>query len=142
MGGSAAQVWNNVTEAARETVEDAPDKLRKYSGELENDIGRTALAVSTAGGSEAIRETGIAVDQKMKEEALRNAPKAGDLPIKPTPTMPGQTPPNDGKAPPEDKIKETGDEQRRARGRASTILTGRRGVSGDAVTARRTLLGV
>jgi hypothetical protein len=39
------------------------------------------------------------------------------------------------------KLDEAAAEQRKARGRASTILTGGSGVSGRAQTARRTLLG-
>jgi hypothetical protein len=41
-----------------------------------------------------------------------------------------------------DAVEKVADEQKKARGRASTILTGKRGLMGDPQTARRTLLGV
>lgn len=139
MGGSAGQFVEQVKKDVVKTVEDAGPKSSEYVGDLLNDTGRTVVAAATAGSSELIRETAGEGDRKMREEAVRNAPNPG-APPSAAPPPPSGTPP--GEPQKKDPLSETVDEQRRARGRASTILTGRRGLAGTATTARRTLLGV
>lgn len=119
----------SVFQAAAQMVKDAPEKVRDYSNELINDPGRLVMAAGTAGGSEMIREGGVAIQQKMQSEAQANAPKAPDMPAMPTEP---KTPAEDKKDP----------DAARQRGRASTILSGRRGISASPSTARRTLMGV
>ena len=120
MGGVAA--------AVQSFVQEAPKKAKNYVGAVEADPARALLAGATGGQTELVRESGVAVQEKMREEAARNAPA-----MEPMPGSGGDV------AAPEDKADP---DASRPRGRASTILSGRRGLSGSATTARRTLLGV
>ena len=116
--------------AAQQYVAEAPAKVQNYARSLENDPARAAAGYVTHGGTEATREAGIAAGEKMAQEAAINAPK--------TPAMPGQQPTGPDKE--KDSPKEDAPDARR--GRASTILTGRRGLTTSPATARRTLMGV
>lgn len=126
-GGSG---WNFISRAAdqvKQMVSNAPPKIGNYLGDLSNDPGRVLVGIGTLGGSEVLRAAGGEIQAKMEEEAKRNQPKF-ELPG--GPSLPAA---DDGKS-----LKD----EKRPRGRASTILTGGRGVGGSATTARRTLLGV
>jgi hypothetical protein len=125
MGAAAA----NFEERVREGISNFSPKVNHWLGDLTNDPERTLVAVGTSGMSEMLRETGIAVQSKLADQAKANAPQMG-------------APPEAPKADENDDLVKDGEEKRKAGGRASTILTGKRGLTGEAKTARRTLLGV
>lgn len=137
MGGSAGAVINKAKKAVGDFYDEADDKISNYAGDLANDPGRVAVGLGTGGLSEMARETGIGIQQKIEEEAKRNVPKPGDLP--PLPGSPGDK--NPANPPDRPAIADEVKDKREARGRASTILTGPRGLGGAPTTARRTLLG-
>jgi hypothetical protein len=124
-----------VASAADDFVSHAGGKVRGYVQDLANDPGRTIAALATAGGSEHLREMGIAVKEKIDDNV-----KAAQGPAAPTvkpPTTPAPAPGSATESLP-DAAKDKGPD----RGRASTILTGARGLEDEPMTARRTLLGV
>ena len=132
-----AAVGQRVVDETKKEVGQVEDRTHNYISDLADDPGRSALAVVTAGASEQVRSAGVELQSGMEREAKRNMPQLGD-PISPsTPAQPAPTEPKK-----EDPIAESIGEQRRARGRASNILTGRRGLASSSTTARRTLLGV
>ena len=128
------EAWDRATTQARTYVDHAEEKFDNYVAELVNDPGRTATAVATLGGSELIREMGTTAAREMQREALQNLPSDPSLP---PPATPATTEPKK-----EDPIAESIGEQRRARGRRATILTGRRGLGNSPTTTRRTLTGI
>lgn len=131
----------NVIAPVKKKKDEAVDRVSAYAGDLVEDPGRAALALITGGGSEGMRETGVALQTGIEDEAARAADRerlaAGSHPGLPaalaTPTAASAS---------DEPIKDTLEEQRRSRGRASTILTSRRGLTSESTTARRTLLGV
>lgn len=82
------------------------------------------------GASEGAIKLGISGVKEIAKEFTPEAPKMEDPPALAT------------KDTAQPAMTEAEAEQRRARGRASTILTGGRGLTGPATTARRTLLGI
>lgn len=138
MGGSAGSLVKKAVKTVTDTVSEASPKANKYLGSLAEDPTRSLAAIGTAGGFEPIREVANEASLAVERDVKSKMPGMDAPPVTPLPGSGGDKPAEE----PVSEIAKQTEEYRAPRGRASTILTGSRGLRNAARTARRTLLGV
>lgn len=125
----AVRDTRNTISGAQQTSNEFAQRSSNYFEDFKKDPKRVGLAALTRGGSEHARAAGVETQLQIENEIKARTPNRETPPALPTP----------GNSAPElDEVKK---EQRNRRGRATTILTGGRGVTETANTARRTLMG-